>query len=517
MPADRIYKIVVVEDEPVIMENIIQKINSASPYFTVTGSARNGKEALEIIASTKPDILFTDIRMPKMDGLELISIVKDQYPDIHIIILSGYNEFEYAQKAIKLGVKEYLLKPLNTESLIKTLANTKSILDAAFSNAERNILFSGINSTEDSPEPSLALQNSNYYLFLICIGHLCNHLPSGKLTSFFSSIWSGIKWSDLITWNTHWWLIDEKQPNQKFLITEAKDAIGNPLTFAERLKDSLTKLVNPLQVNICLDTNTIPYEKTGITAQKLRFQLDKCLVIGKSSVIISDAHDKFNTTPAILDLIFQNKIITLISQEKTGLLKQEIHEQLRKWDLSQFPQRWVENVLHQLIKLFHRHFSSFTEEEISQMEYELKERLSISPNLSCILEDIWMIFYGMIVSDTEEKDDTKALIDNIDDYIKANYSSCIGIEEISRKYNFNPTYLTKVFKKFKNITPAKYIIQLRINEAKHLIETRPELGIKEIGEIVGYTDQHYFSRIFKSITGKTPTEYKDSIQVTYII
>lgn len=94
-------------------------------------------------------------------------------------------------------------------------------------------------------------------------------------------------------------------------------------------------------------------------------------------------------------------------------------------------------------------------------------------------------------------------------FIRANFSKSINLEDISRKFNFNASYLTKIFRKHKGETPLKCLITYRIDEAKRLTQNQPDLDIKHIGEIVGYPDQAYFSRIFKNITGKSPTEYKE--------
>ena len=109
------YSVMVAEDEPLIKENMISKIHNATPCFKVVYAASNGQDALTHMDKYRPDVLITDIQMPVMDGLELIEQAKKRYPDMECIILTGYNEFEYARKAMKNGVQEYLLKPLKQE------------------------------------------------------------------------------------------------------------------------------------------------------------------------------------------------------------------------------------------------------------------------------------------------------------------------------------------------------------------------------------------------------------------
>jgi len=265
-----------------------------------------------------------------------------------------------------------------------------------------------------------------------------------------------------------------------------------------------------LPVNICINNTPISYSEIWSNALALRLLMDQCLVIGKSMIITPSVSNNASVPPAILDMAFQNKISMLINRGNRVSLQRELYEQFNKWDHSDYPQRWMEKVLHQLIKLFQRWSSSNKEDEIFQMEYEIKEKLAISSNFSSLYEYIKDIFISLL-SSSDEKKDMKEFIENVKCYITNNYACDICIEDIARKFNINSTYMTKLFKKYFYETPVKYIIKLRISESKHLLENSPELDIKEISEIVGYIDQHYFSRVFKEITNVSPSVYRDTI------
>ena len=102
-----------VDDEEEVRKSIIRKIDWSAAGFEVIGDAENGKEALEKIDQIEPDVVLTDIRMPYMDGLSMAEAIRQRHPSIKIVIFSGFDEFEYAKKAIKLNVIEYILKPVN--------------------------------------------------------------------------------------------------------------------------------------------------------------------------------------------------------------------------------------------------------------------------------------------------------------------------------------------------------------------------------------------------------------------
>ena len=127
---DCVYKVFIVDDEATIVNGLTRLLPWKKYSCTVAGTAASGRQALELVRQTPPDILFTDIRMPGMDGLSLIAALRSEYPDMQIAILSGHAEFEYAQKAIRLGVSHYLLKPSKMEELEGALAQMTQVLGA---------------------------------------------------------------------------------------------------------------------------------------------------------------------------------------------------------------------------------------------------------------------------------------------------------------------------------------------------------------------------------------------------
>ena len=123
------YNLILVDDEEDVREGLLQEIDWESYGFQVVERAENGKEAMEQIEKVMPDIVVTDIHMPFMNGLQLAEWVRKTYPSIKIIILTGYDEFEYAQKAIKLHIDEYVLKPFSASDLMEALTKVKQQMD----------------------------------------------------------------------------------------------------------------------------------------------------------------------------------------------------------------------------------------------------------------------------------------------------------------------------------------------------------------------------------------------------
>ena len=119
------YTVIVAEDEELLLNNLVQKVRKADPDFQVVGTAQTGDQALTLVEKLHPDLIITDIRMPVMDGIDLLTRIRSQFPFIRFIITSGFSDFEYAQKAIALKVSNYLLKPVDSEELQSALLKIK--------------------------------------------------------------------------------------------------------------------------------------------------------------------------------------------------------------------------------------------------------------------------------------------------------------------------------------------------------------------------------------------------------
>ncbi len=126
---EHFYRVVVCEDEPLLLDRMRRKIDHLDCGFRVTGCAENGREALELLAEAGADLVITDIRMPVMDGIELIRRVREQQPRLECALISGHGDFEYARTALRLGICEYLLKPVSEDELQQALVRIREKLD----------------------------------------------------------------------------------------------------------------------------------------------------------------------------------------------------------------------------------------------------------------------------------------------------------------------------------------------------------------------------------------------------
>ena len=154
-------KVVIIDDEPIIVEGLIRTIEWEKKGCKVVGFAYDGAEGISLIQKEQPDIIFSDISMPKIDGLTMIAGVKSQFPDTYITILTGYRDFDYAQKAISLGVSRFLLKPSKMDELEEALSFMVQELKKNKSDEEQMIDES---ITEENDASSFVVRNAKKYI-----------------------------------------------------------------------------------------------------------------------------------------------------------------------------------------------------------------------------------------------------------------------------------------------------------------------------------------------------------------
>jgi YesN/AraC family two-component response regulator len=146
--AERRFSFAIAEDEEKMRDYLARKVAELDPRFVCVGTAADGEEAVDLIECRMPDLLVTDIKMPVLSGLELVKRIRRTNPDLRIVIVSGYSEFEYARTAIELGVDEYILKPVAVESLGETLRRVRIRLEASAGQVEAEFGLGGIRAGE---------------------------------------------------------------------------------------------------------------------------------------------------------------------------------------------------------------------------------------------------------------------------------------------------------------------------------------------------------------------------------
>ena len=511
------FTIIVAEDEQIIQEDIKEKIEIVDKDIKVIDLAMNGEDALESITRYKPDILFTDIKMPIINGLDLIKKAKEIHPTIFIVILSGYSDFSYAQQAIKYNVTDYLLKPLRIEELKEVIFNIKNKLIKKREEIEKIQIsdsLKGINSDKDI-EPSLL--EKNYMIFQICLGNLFNYVPELLDMNHFASYWDMIDWPMLInecfTSDIKWWIINVKHCNIKLLILSYSK--GNNLSYNKIIENLLQEISNRLHhstsVNLCCDETPVSFSELKETSARINTMLANRLVPFRSSVIrMSDEETEIK--PQYFDYTIINIIEKALDHNDLEIVKEELKKIIYNWKDCRCTQKHIQKGLVKCIKHILEYSGCRNTKTIESAENSIIRIVALSNSFDELFNSSVEQLNHYIKPLLKSSHSSKALFEKIEGYMKSNYTKPLNVAILADKFNYNSSHIIRIFKKFSGLTPIQFLIILRIDKAREIIAEDHNLNFKMISEIVGYEDQNYFSRMFKKVTGTNPSEYRDSLK-----
>lgn len=508
------FKVFVAEDEPKILRNIIRKINHLDIGFSVTGSASNGEDAFFLVTETEPDVLVTDIVMPKFDGLTLIEKLRRSFPELVVIVVSGYDEFEYARKAVHLGVKEYLLKPVDEQSLEQTLLRIKESLAVRNREKAKETLYSFINLSTDREVAGTGQDRlSRYGMYLLCLGSLYDDITvlGTDLILMYQKVWKTIRLDEAFRFSrgadTDFWLLDEPFINRKLLVVKLPPV--NPVAvtkIARSLHTLLIQQADGIPVTISYSERHATLHEAFGACKEIRRTLKKCLVPGVSrSFMVEDKPgDGSSYVPALIEV--EKRFEVVLKNCKKEVVERELSCFIGECIKSGMPQSVFSRAVGAMMRLIERREPGSTHDaESAGREIETIFSRQFNPDL--LAGELLSFFRGKIgcVEFPLTPEKTAALLEA---YLREHYTEQITMELVSEKFGFDLSYLTQLYKRHKGITPGKHLINLRIEKAREMIADRKDLSIKDVGEIVGYPDQHYFSRIFKKYVGISPQEYR---------
>lgn len=512
-------KVMIVEDEPPIQRSIKSAIESTVPGFEVIACAFNGEAAISMLKEIKPDVIFTDIRMPVMDGIELMSYLSKTYPEILTVVLSGYQEFEYAKKALQYNAFDYILKPLSIPELKILLQRISSLIISRKDEWIKNYmekLLSSDNLNKKQLITEIYSGYNQYIVILLCAGAF----PSFPMDYLIPArnFWEKINLSESVkeieNENIKVWVINGKSSAEKIVIF----AFNNPHpNQSVELSKSLSSIlfVQGQPLTMVVSTPLTDINEVGYVSQLLRMILNKRNVIGISQTIFQndscETDDLINKRWPLSNKEIENVLILALKQGNINLFKSKIQEIFDCLQKSLYPQIWVEKFLKHIVTACQYSVSSNIEYDPANLELEINEAITNSLNYNDLFNNLWFVFEELFTaqrSSLAEKGKIPELILKLEKFLQENMCEPITNLTLAEKFGLVPSYLSKLFKTYKGMSPSEYLTALKIEKAKELLITQPNLLAKEIAIQIGYSDPLYFSRIFKNETGIRPSEYK---------
>ncbi len=531
------YKLLVVEDEKSIAYGIANSIEWEKWGFVISGVCSNGIEALEQIKKDKPHVVLSDIRMPEMDGVELMQHLNQHYPEIKIIILSGYNDFEYLQMSIKNRVMEYLLKPTDLDEFEVTFRKIKERLDEEGKKEleEREL--------KSSYEESKSLKLRRKYNALIK-GY--GYHEEEMEEEFFRQ---GEKWYGVVmihlevpgTKDKNAFYQDQMKVEKILNERASKDGINGTYiwNFEEKITGILSTGVEPLEEELYSYAKQMAESVLGesgisIYAGISNFYTDfqmlpqcyeqaKCCV---SQKIYSEGKNLVMTYKEIQEADFDYYAVSF----DTGQILKEIMEQeenkaedILDGIFSEFKGKMILDydyinrlgleLLFNLSRALLR-YGVRLEKVMKKLDctytgiYSLKSLKEKKEFLSRILREVSREMAGM----RGEWRSQSSLAQKIKEIVDEEYdSNQISLEYVGAKVHKNSAYISKIFKNEFGCNFSDYIITKRLEKSRELLAD-PGRKIYEISQEMGWADVSNYIKLFKKKYGISPKEYRNILQ-----
>ena len=529
-------KVFLVEDEFVVREGIKNNVDWKKYGYDFCGDASDGELAFPMIQKLKPDIVITDIRMPFMDGLELSRLIKKEMPWIEIIILTGYQEFEYAKEGIKLGVAQYLSKPISSEELIAEV----NILAAKIKEKRQKQEMAEMYMKET--EENLLEERKELFNYLVTGGKSVTDLLElgNKLNMDLSAMWYGIvlmKVQSMLhehgEYSNSLIEIEERIKTleaERKVVTFDRNLEGKAILFKADSRDELekqqTEYLQRVEEVLKEYDNIRYFGGIGEAVNRLRelpasFEsashafAHRYLVEGNHILNIADMgriafrkEDDFRISDVDTKYIDRNRIREFLKLGDKGeviyfvdeffkslgdgAMKSNIFRQYITMDIYFCVVDFVEGLLLQKEEI---EAPDVSVGDLQSWENAIKYVVKIISKAVELREKVSSNRYGDVVEEVMH-------------YIAKNYAEeDLSLNRLASHVNFSPNHLSMIFSQQTGHTLIKYLTDFRMSKAKELLRCTNKRS-SVVALEVGYKDSHYFSYLFKKTQGMTPTQYR---------
>lgn len=519
-----IYRTLIVDDEEWVRRGLREQVDWVKLGIELVGEAQNGQKAKEFIDKYPVDIIITDIRMPIMDGIELMTYVNENNLDIIVIILSGFAEFEYAKEAIRLGAFSYLLKPIEEEDLEKVL---KQAVNDLHNRRQKNHVHMEKRMTE-----FVYGQSSDEFN----IEKIMPVSPGDERTKGYYCVvlkfykGSVYKKTRLTIQHTMEWIFDIENEFSNSLVLFRNYVVENELvlimrsdhTFIDERHRLMIQLDNFVlkqkehynnETYIGIGTIVTDIHNISVSyAKAVKASIDGILLI-KKRIVLAEQLEGFTLTFEISKLL-EKELVTYLRKGYKAEIYNIVNDLM---DIIRFNQSYsAKSIRGGLAKLLRSIEETMDRDEVkgfeSKKNHELIDLikydiLSVAELNTLIIKYIDDIIMLMKSADAI---DIKLIITNIQDSIENNYASDINLSYFSEQYHVSEAYLSKSFKKISGMNFSEALTRRRMDVAIKLLRNE-NITINDIADMVGYTNVNYFFKKFKNVFNSTPSEYRKKL------
>lgn len=542
--------ILIVDDEIGVRNSIKAKVNWDELGFTICGEAANGEEALRLLESgTLPDVMMTDIRMPQLDGIGLIKRCKQLYPELKIIVLSGYSDYEYMQAAIQAGVKDYLLKPVGRRELVELLQKLSHELQAQRSDEAQQRMEQAqreqqLQASREALLLRLAKEESSSLLAvrerivqlglsqLLELGEECSarfmtvemRIPAGRLDGndqhmdllrlAFDMLCREIaaQYEGMLPF------YDVSHPAMlHFVILQRREASQNDKRGGAIERDKLKQIISTLRRNVsqylrleCViglgePVNDVLQFKNAFSSCMLSWS--RSTVDGTDCETGGDMHHTLNVFTPELE---RQLTIALENGDRAAFSSYMLRIFPRHIDYAMFSFTFMATRLLLLLHAVAKKYDDGTGDQALQQRLwdcqmtigDFRSREAVAAHL----EEL-----GQLVMNAAQRARSVShgsIAAAVQKYVDDNYTYELTLTGLADLFHLNETYLSGLFKQQAGMTFSDYVTRLRMNKAGELLR-ESDLKLTDIAMLVGISSSSYFSTSFKKFYGMSPKEYRE--------
>ncbi len=502
------YRILIVDDEKVERNGIRFLLQKLGSEFEIK-EAQNGKVALEMLEKEEMDILLTDVKMPFMDGMELIERVRALQMKLSIIIFSGHNEFEYAKKAMKAGVYDYILKPVDPKEFESTMNKVLMDLDNAKEEAviktkgeeffREHILYSVVNGASKEDIAARAdglltldfLENYKRMLLVECGGEFF-----GKNNERFAELVEKELALPCQYLNLN---------SQQSIFMLLENAEGGYMPIAEKIREMIWSTFHE-KCHVAISKEISGFEDIAGALEECELLMENRFYQNETYIYVADRSEETTLMQQLDDDTLMKQMKQDIKMKDMSALREHYERLCERYRVkTQFSQVYIKFIFSNLLKEFYEALPERNESELNKEIDALYRASDFEQMLALVDKNIKKL--------EEVFDSNPQLahreVDTVKKYIYEHYSEEISVEQLAELVYMAPSYLSFIFKKETGQNLSKFIKAYRMEKAKEMLESTHN-KIVAISNAVGYPNVSYFCQSFREYYGISPQKFRSN-------
>ena len=501
----RSYSLLVVDDEEWIRRGLVAKVRKSDLPFGRIGEAGGADDAWRIIDANVPDVVICDIRMSGTDGLELCERIARNFPDVRVIVVSGFDEFDYARRALKIGAIDYLLKPVEGYELYQALRRSLShidrrieasaVLSRARNLAQRIQLRDAIESGAELTEELIREHMSDFRIGVSYFQSACLYVGdgSGLLSAVEEIIQLTPNWRTGA--NLAWY---ERSPAEA-VVTLCRSNDEHAEERAESLFADLSRARSVPGGGGCTIGISSPVHSLERSIEEAFRLMRHRVLLGGDRVIRTQDVREWNGDYALHpDRI---KILeAALEVPNADALSATLGDVGRDIATLRVSYACAANVFRRLLLVANEGLIPAIDRGVDAPQ------LYTFPNVERAFAFLEKLFLRAGASTAPSGDSHRELIYTIKEYIDAHFSEQLSLKELAARRHMNASYLSELFHQILGTTFQAYLMRTRIDQAKQLL-SGPGCRMSEVAERCGFSDHNYFGKVFRRIVGLSPTEF----------